>query len=444
MDVFLFHRDLRLEDNTALIEQLKAKKKVNCIFIFTPEQIDKNSYKSDNSVQFMIESLIELDQEIRKHSGRLNLFYGDTLTILKSLDVASLGFNLDYTNYALNRDKKIEKYCNKKGIETFFYQDYLLHDLEEDEKNYVVFSPFYKKYSKKKVNSVQKFNFKSCFGKISKKQFTFEQARKFYTENPDISVHGGRKAALQLLRRKLDDYSSKRDFLTYQTTKLSAALHFGTCSIREAYQAFKNNSGIVRELHFRDFYARIIYYFPKILQGQISGKNHAYNDRFDDIKWKTSSKEFNKWKKAKTGFPIVDACMTQLLTTGYLHNRGRMIVASFLVKDLHIDWRSGEKFFAQHLVDYDPSSNSQGWQFSSGVGPDSKWFRIFNPWLQQQKYDPKSEYIKNWLPELSDVTTKDLNKWYLSEIRDKYPDVNYPKPIVDHATQISITKKMYK
>lgn len=233
--------------------------------------------------------------------------------------------------------------------------------------------------------------------------------------------------------------------LTYQTTQLSAYLHFTPVSIREVNQKFKSNQGIFRELIFRDFYMNIVHYFPQVLEGQIKGKNKSFRKEYDSIKWKPMAINFKKWCNGNTGFPVVDAAMRQMNKSGYMHNRCRMIVSNFLVKDLHIDWRKGEQYFATKLEDYDPINNSSGWQWSTGNGTDAQpYFRIFNPWSQQAEYDPQCKYIKKWIPELENVHDKDIHKWFDPTIRNKYPKIQYPSPIINHDEERRITLEIYK
>ena len=462
-DIFLFHRDLRITDNTTLISQLKnIKKSIIPIFIFTPEQIDpkKNKYFSNNSVQFLIESLLELDSEIKKKGGKLYFFKGKTMTILnkihKLIQINSIGYNIDYTPYARKRDDEIKKWCDSKQIKVFAKEDYALYDfLDGQTKNktgkpYLVYTPFFNNVSKNlKVRSIDSFStFKF---KIENKldSFTFQKINSFYTPNPNINVHGGRRNSLKILNNldKFKNYNNCRNFLTYQTTFLSAYLHYTTCSIREVYfkiiQKLGNSSGLIRELVFRDFYMNIVFFFPHTLEGQIKGKNKSFQKKFDKIPWTNSL--FTKWCEAKTGFPIVDAAMIQMKTTGFMHNRCRMIVSNFLVKDLHVDWKLGEQYFATQLEDYDPINNSSGWQWSTGNGTDAQpWFRIFNPWTQQKNYDKDCQYIKHWIPQLKDIPPSDIHKWCDENIRKKYPSVKYPAPIVNHNQERQKTLEIFK
>lgn len=464
--LFLFHRDLRLHDNTSLIHQIKTlQKNVVPIFIFTPEQIDskQNKYFSNNSVQFMIESLKDLALQIRKYKGELYCFYGETVQVLSQIHslrtIKSIAFNADYTPYARQRDDSIQKFCKKNNVEVFCKEDYPLYDILEgqtlkqnDKKPYLVYTPFLKFVSQNlKVRCVDHFtNFSfERYQKLKNISTFFDQGKldSLYVANANINVRGGRENGLQILKnaRQFKLYSKCRNQLTYQTTKLSAYLHYTPISVREVYKKFHGNNGIYRELVFRDFYMNIVYYFPRVLQGQISGKNASFRLEYDQIHWRFSQTNFKKWCEGKTGFPVVDAGMRQMNSIGYMHNRCRMIVSNFLVKDLHIDWRYGERYFATKLEDYDPINNSSGWQWSTGNGTDAQpYFRIFNPWTQQQDYDPKCEYIKKWIPELVAVDVKDIQNWYDPNARRKYTNIKYPAPMVDHDTERKVTLELYK
>ena len=257
-----------------------------------------------------------------------------------------------------------------------------------------------------------------------------------------VAVHGGRELALTRLRRatrEMTEYDIERDYFIFETTLLSAYIKFGCVSIREVYHSFKHtygiHSGIIRELIWREFFAHILYGFPGVLNGY----------RYKDIEWRKSHRDFDKWAKGKTGFPIVDACMRQLNETGYMHNRGRMVVANFLVKTLLINWKWGETYFAQHLVDYDPASNNGNWLSISGTGVDQKpYFRDMNPWIQSAKFDKDAEYIKRWVPELKEVESRVIHKWDLYCTDPKYKGVRYPKPMVSYGEQKVKMLEMYR
>ncbi|VVU94411.1 FAD binding domain of DNA photolyase [seawater metagenome] len=445
MNIFIHHRDLRFKDNTTLIEQIKGEGNVTPIFVFDPKQIDKkkNPYFSDNLVQFMVQCIEKLNKDYKKKDGELYTFKGDYLKILRDLHknygINSIGFNFDYSPYAKERDQKIIDFCIKNDIQIYNKEDMLLHDLldgktkSKSEEPYKVFTPFKNNLKKKRVRSVNKFrgfNFKKK-SKLKKSKYAYKDYNKLYTQNDNVLVEGGRKWALNRIKnlKKFNNYSECRDQMTYETTLLSASINFNVLSIREIYEKVKKlfglNHGIINELYWRDFYYNILYFFPHIIKG-------SFKEKYDNIKWRNSQKDFDKWKKGETGYPLVDACMRQMNTTGYMHNRGRMIVSSFLIKNLFIDWRWGEKYFANKLVDYNISANNGGWQWSSGSGTDSQpYFRIFNVWTQAKKFDKECKYIKKWIPELEDLPCKDILNWDKSHSLFNN-DTDYPKPMVDH------------
>ena len=467
MNIFIFHRDLRLIDNNSMIKMLNNTTTIVPIFIFTPEQInpDKNKYFSSNSVQFMCESLHTLSDDIKKHKGKIYFFKGDNINVLEEIHkqhkIGSIGYNIDYTPYAVKRDNMIKEWCNANNITLYNNEDYALYDIiggqtksKTTENPYLIFTPF-KKYCLKNLTVSKPDNFnKFKFSKVnilSKNKYYLSEKEidNFYTPNIDINVNGGRKNGLNILKNieKWDKYNTMRDCLDYKTTHLGAHNHFGTISIREVYYAILNklgkNNNLISELHWRDFYYNIVYYNSKVLEGMIGKENLAFKEKYDLIKWSYDNVMFKAWCNGKTGFPIIDAAMTQLNTTGFMHNRARMIVASFLCKDLHIDWREGEKYFATKLVDYDPIANNQGWMWTAGCGTDASiWFRIFNPWTQGKKFDPKCKYIKQWLPVLKDVPDKDIHNW--NNVYNLYKEIKYHSPIIEHDVERLKTLEIYK
>ena len=469
MNIFIFHRDLRITDNTTLINMTQLTGEIIPIFIFPPEQIDKikNKYFSNNSVQFMIESLLELNQKIKKLKSKIYFFKGNNIEVLEEISknnkINSIGFNIDYSPYAIKRDKLIGNFCKNNKIALYKYEDYPMYNITDSTtysksgKPYTVFTPFRKNLEKthtvRKPSKFKNFTFgKEKKLKLNKFYFKLKKLPTLYVSNPNINVNGGRKNGIKILKKmeNWNKYNDKRNCLTYKTTFLSAYLHFNVVSIREVYYTILNSLGknnlLLNELHWRDFYMNISYNFPHVLDGMIKKKSKSFRENYDKIKWSKSKKNLKRWQDGKTGYPIVDACMSQLNTTGYMHNRGRMIVASFLTKHLLIDWREGEQYFATKLVDYDCHSNNGGWQWSSGSGTDAQpYFRIFNPWTQGKKFDPSGKYIKKWVPALTKVDTKDLNKWESKEIRLKYIKIiNYPEPIVDHKQARERVLKVYK
>lgn len=450
--LFLFHKDLRIIDNTGLLAALFLSKKVMTVFIVDPQQVsESNHYKSDNAIQFMLESLSDLEKQLHEHKGKLTVLYGNTHDVLKKLfsahPINAFFCNADYTPFARKRDKSIEELCDSKNIEFFSYHDALLNDpsivLKKDGKPYTIFTPFYKKALEFSVASTNRHIEKNfCTEKVEGSMNHAELYKKIkHQHNPLLYVKGGRSEGLRTLHatKKIISYKKTHDFPSQSTTGLSAHIKFGTVSIREVFEYFKEHRAdhelLNRQLYWHDFFVTIAYYFPYVF-------GSAFHKKYNHIDWTHDKKKFDAWCAGKTGFPIVDAGMRQLNATGYMHNRVRMIVASFLTKDLHIDWRLGERYFAQKLVDYDPAVNNGNWQWAASTGCDAQpYFRIFNPWLQQEKFDAECIYIKQWVPELAILKSKQIHTWY----KDSSPVIKgYPRPIVDHATQAAYAKRMYQ
>lgn len=445
MNVYIHRRDIRVEDNTTLINFVKYTKNkgIYPIFIFSPEQIDKdkNKYFSDKLVKFMCESLFEL-----KKRYDINFFYGDDIEILEYIHtenpIDNIGFNVDYSPFARNRDKRMIEWSNHNNIRVITQEDMLLVDIlkqktlrDTTKTAYQKFTPFYKRVISYKVNdpvylkTIKTIKLKN----ITKFKISEIKIKSFYCESSNIEFEPGRENAIKKIKKLKyqRDYAKCRDIMDYKTSYLSPYINLGIISIREVYKEGIINESFLRELYWRDFYYNILYFYPHIVGNNFNKKK---------IKWNNNKSYFEKWKKGETGFPIIDACMKQLNETGYMHNRGRMLVSSFLCKDLLIDWKWGEMYFATKLIDYNISANNGGWQWSSGTGVDSQpYFRIFNPWTQSKKYDPDCKYIKKWLPELKEIENKKIHEWY------KYcreMDL-YIKPIIDHDIQKKKALLMY-
>jgi deoxyribodipyrimidine photo-lyase len=448
--IFIFRRDLRLDDNTGLIRALEESESVVPCFVFDPRQTEKNEYKSDNAIQFMIESLKDLDSQLKEQDGKLFLFRGKAEDIvgelIRSMQIDAVCLNRDYTPFSRERDSEINRICQKNGIKCLQYCDALINEpddvLKKDGKPYTVFSAFYRNSQDRPVSTP----LTNSYGNYYKDYVQFEERnmlRDFILEyNEYIHLKGGRKNGKKILGNLgvFKNYEVNRDIPSIDgTTNLSAHLKFGTCSTREVYHSIKNQLGsehpLIRQLYWRDFFTHIGFHYPHVF-------GESFKHKFRKIKWSHDKKLFNLWCQGKTGFPIVDAGMRQLNQTGFMHNRVRMITASFLTKDLHIDWRSGEKYFAQKLVDYDPAVNNGNWQWVASTGCDAQpYFRIFNPWLQQKKFDPESKYIKKWVPELESVHSRIINNLF----KEKSTKImNYPSPILDHAKESKYAKFMYK
>lgn len=448
--LFIFRRDLRLNDNLGLISALESAEEVVLAFIFTPEQIEHNPYKSPRCLQFMIESLEDLENQIAQHNGRLYLFYDSPdkviETCLENLKVEGVFLNADYTPYSVKRDKKIAAICHKKGVLFKSCHDLLLHNVDETVKSdgspYTVFTPFFKNASKLPVPKPQALPGYRFYNK----PLPFSQDRSIFAKilpKRENQAPGGRLAAKKIIQnlKTFAKYPIEKDLPALdKTTHLSPHLKFTTYSIREVYNEISLSLGpqseLIRALFWRDFFTQIAFHFPHVFKG-------AFQAKYDHLPWKNDRSTFERWCEGKTGFPIVDAGMRELNQTGYMHNRVRMITASFLVKDLHIHWQWGEKYFATHLIDYDPAVNNGNWQWSASTGCDAQpYFRIFNPWLQASKFDPTAEYIKNWVPELSLLSPKVIHEWYLEKHHPFCP--SYPPPMIEHATEAHISLQAYK
>ena len=453
--VFMFRRDLRLDDNTGLLKALEESDLVIPVFIFNPAQIENNQYKGEHSFEFLLNSLKELDEELRERGSKLYCFYGNPVEVLEQLDFETLYFNKDYTPFSIFRDTELAE--NFSVITT---DDIVLNAPDVVKKNdgtpYTVFTPYHRKASMYKVRKPQECVNNNFFSKSIDGVVSIEEIREKFleTSNPHLAVSGGRNEALKLVDEfNSTKYEENRDVpFIDATSKLSAHNKFGTVSPRELFYWISSKT-FRSQLYWRDFFTQIAYHFPYVF-----GNN--FNSKFDGLEWNYNREDFNRWCRGETGFPIVDAGMRELNQTGYMHNRVRMIVSSFLTKDLHIDWRWGEKYFAQKLVDYDPCVNNGSWQWASSTGCDAQpYFRIFNPFRQQIRFDPECRYIKYWIPELKDFSAKDIHQWGGQSKRNLETQGNqiqwnretqqgrqeeYPKPMVDHFVEKEETLRRFK
>jgi deoxyribodipyrimidine photo-lyase len=455
--IFIFRRDLRVFDNTALNKALELAEAVIPCFIFDPQQVGaKNPYKSNNCIQFMIESLQDLANQLAKKDGKLYTFYGETVKtvteLLKISGAEAVLVNQDYTPFSRKRDEQIQTICEQKNVVFESCFDALLVDpttfSNKQNKPYTIFTPFFKSAIQIPIPQPTTKQISSFFTKkidLSTQAQTIDitkeltpQAKILSSKNPALAVHGGRTASAKILNNLGDfkNYDTTHNIPSIPTTLLSAYNKYGTHSIREVLYAMVKKLGpshdLMRQLYWRDFYYHILWHFPHVM-GQ------AFKPQYNSLTWSSSQTNFEKWCQGQTGFPLVDAGMRQLNTTGFMHNRVRMIVASFLVKDLHINWQDGEKYFAQQLVDYDPAVNNGNWQWSASTGCDAQpYFRIFNPWLQQKKFDHDCTYIKQWVPELKNYTAKEIHNHFKAYLTDYY------KPMIDHADEKKRTLAKYK
>lgn len=460
-NLFIFKRDFRIIDNLGLHESLKNNSTIP-IFIFTKKQVTNNVYFSNNSFDFLIESLKDLKKQIKEKKGKIYFFFGDEEKIIKQIvkdnQINQIYINKDWTPFAKKRDKDLEKIAKSNEIKINFIEDYTLLPMNtlinKSDSAYKVYTPFFKNSKKfwkdiPKPKKINKYKFSDLVS--NKYQINLSDLNKYYEKNPNKLVLGGRTNGLKQLNliKNKKDYSKKRDDLMYQTTHLSAYLKYGCISIREVFYKFKkhlkNDNTLFSQLLWREFYIYIVHSYPSVLNKQIkSSVNKDFQEDYGDFKWDNNKKYLNKWKNGKTGYPIVDAGIKELLMTGYMHNRSRLISSSFLVKLCLIDWREGEKFFAQKLTDYDPAQNNGGWQFNHGGASNTPYFRILSPISQANRFDKNAEYIKKWLPNLKDIPAKHLLDWekYHSEYNMK--EIDYYKPMFEYKKRREIALKTYK
>lgn len=458
--IFIFRRDLRLFDNTALIAALNESENVIPLFIFTPSQISfDNKLRSENAIQFMIESLFDLEQQLKNNDAELWTAYGNEIDVIDNIcnkiNIESIYVNEDYSPYSIKRDNKINKYCTNNKIIFNVYTDILLIDdllnvKTGNDTRYNVFTMFYNKTKIIPIRKPEK-NSKTNYMKKSKqfKKLKLDKINNFildnnyYKINDDLAINGGRTNALKILsdQKIYKSYNDGKDYLNYKTTMLSAHNKFGTVSIREVYYASKREKTgeLSKKLYWRDFY-----YYVSVHNVNFYKYKHISKKINPGISLWTNNKNYlSAWKNGKTGFPVIDAAMNQLNISGYMHNRARMIVAEFLTKDLLVDWKYGEKYFTKKLVDIDRIQNTGNWNWSSSFGLDnSSFLRIFNPWTQSIKFDKEAEYIKHWLPVLKDVPANHIHNWY--KYYESYPEIEYIKPIIDHSIQRKIFISAYK
>lgn len=451
--VFLFRRDLRLEDNTGLLAACEKSSEVIPLFCFDPRQADEqhNEYFSENAFRFMCDSLLSLDGRLKSRGSKLHIGKDKPHKLLPALikarSIDAVFVNADYSPFSQKRDEKIADACAANDTDFHTHHDITLTQpgevLTGSDSPYKVFTPFFEKARTQDVATPRRNNFSNFIRIRHPKLHTPTAIADMRPDGGDEIVQsGGRRNATGKLQRigRLNNYENSREIPAEDgTSRLSAHLKFGTISPREFYwtvcDELGKDHGLIQELYWRDFYMHVLYHFPHVL-------GEPFNDDYENLPWRHDEEEFDRWKEGRTGFPIVDAGMRQLKQTGWMHNRVRMIVASFLTKDLRIDWRWGEKHFAQHLVDYDPASNNGGWQWAAGTGADAQpYFRIFNPWTQARDYDPECEYIKKYVPALRAVDPERIHA-----IEDEgVPDgIDYPAPMVDHNEMYHKTKEWFQ
>lgn len=411
VNIFWFRRDLRLEDNTALYHALNAEYPVIPVFIF-----DKNILKGlddeDARVTFIHDSLSKIREKLKTHQKDIHTYFDTPLDawkeILKSYDIDCVYSNEDYEPYGISRDEKVSKLLNKNNVEFIQHKDHCIFSkndvLKKDGKPYTVYTP----YKNKWLETLTPEDFKSFSSEKMIQHFLTTTQKKFHSLE-DIGFTPSKiKIPKRVIRKKiLNDYHNTRDIPSVDgTSLLGIHLRFGTVSVRKlASIAFHTNKVWLSELIWREFFSQILYHFPHV-------QNAPFREKYEGIEWRNNKKEFKLWCEGRTGFPLVDAGMRELNATGHMHNRVRMVVASFLIKDLLIDWRWGEKYFASKLLDFELASNNGNWQWAAGTGCDAApYFRIFNPETQLKKFDSDFKYVKKWVPEYG-------TQEYCSEIVD--------------------------
>lgn len=425
LSVFWFRRDLRLEDNHGLIKALESGYPVLPIFIFDKEILAKLENKNDKRVDFIYQALVEIKSRLESMGSTLLVLHETPIVAFKNLiknyTISAVYTNNDYEPVAIERDRKIEELLIEKKISFQTFKDQVIFEknevVKDDGTPYTVFTPYSKRW-KVKLNENPVTSF--LVEKYANKFFQTTSALM-----PTLKQIGFEKTEVKFAKPKFEKDKVENYHLTRNlpaldaTTHLSVHLRFGTISIRELVNmALHTNEAWLNELIWREFFMQILWHFPQVV-------SQSFKSKYDRIVWQNDENLFKAWCDGKTGFPIVDAGMRELNATGFMHNRVRMIVASFLVKDLLIDWRWGEAYFAQKLLDYDLSANNGNWQWAAGSGCDSApYFRIFNPSEQTKKFDPKLEYVKKWVPE--------------------FDTLQYPTPIIDHSFARTRCLKVYK
>ena len=414
VNIFWFRRDLRLHDNAGLFHALKSEKPIVPIFIYDTDILDQLEDKKDKRVAFIDEALHAIQQDLLPLGASLQVHHGKPIDIFKKLvenfSISTVFTNHDYELYALERDEQIRQFLTTSGISFQTCKDHVIFEKDEVVKSngqpYTVFTPYSKVWLKKMDDSY--------FSSYPTQKYFLNFFKHKPQPLPTLEAIGfepveGAFPPKKWKKEIISNYSETRDIPGIEgTSKIGVHLRFGTVSVRElARFAKEHNATYLNELIWREFYQMITWHFPRV------GKGLAFKPAYDHIKWINNEEDFKRWCEGSTGYPIVDAGMRELNTTGFMHNRVRMVTASFLTKHLLIDWRWGEAYFAQKLLDFEFASNNGGWQWAAGSGCDAApYFRIFNPYLQTKKFDPSLTYIKKWVPEFEEFT--------------------YPKPMVDH------------
>ena len=459
-----FRRDLRVDDNAALHAALKASPKVWCAFVLDTEILDALPSRRDRRVEFIRESLVELNDTLAASGGGLIVVHGrareEIPRLATTLRVGAVFANHDYEPQALARDRAVARALAALGIEFRTRKDHVVFEKEEvvaaGRKPFSAFTAYKDAWLKHMVpffvTPYPSTKYLRSLAPMPRAPVpTLESIGFDKTNFSQIGLPSGASGARKLLDdflTRIDEYRERRDFPAVRgPSYLSTHLRFGTISVRELVRLAlaRDNAGAqawLSELVWRDFFFMILASHPHVV-------DHAFRREFDDLAFPNDPARFDAWCEARTGYPLVDAAMRQLNLTGYMHNRLRMVTASFLVKDLHVDWRKGERYFAARLNDYDLAANNGGWQWAASTGCDAQpYFRVFNPVTQSEKFDPRGLFIRRYLPELQHVPNQHIHApWKMDDAEQRKAGVvigrNYPPPIVDHGEARAFTLELY-
>lgn len=446
--IIWLRRNLRLEDNLVITSALKHSGPLQFIFIFDSDILSQFPDPNDRRLSFIAAALEEINQKLRTFGGNLLIFHGRPAQIIPKLatdlGTSDIFADEDFEPYSIKRDDEVK--ANLQNAALHLICDHLLlhpsTTVKSDGMAFKVFTPFMRSFRalvEQYHFSENKYNLE---GKIARNtdvtniRIHLEKIGYNYREDKLWPVKNAKERLDNFVRYQAYSYSTTRDFIDQDgTSAISPYLRFGIISIRECYRKGWESVAWINELIWREFYASILYHFPETT-------NREFQSKYINFPWKNDEILMEKFTSAKTGFPIIDAAIKQLITDGWMHNRARMIVASFFTKNLLLDWRLGEKFFAKYLMDYDLSSNVGGWQWAASCGTDAQpYFRIFNPTLQSAKFDPEGKFIKKYLPELTSVNSKDIH--HGDKIAANYHS-NYPKAMIDYSLSRATTLEAFK
>lgn len=460
LSIHWFRRDLRLSDNTALSRAVASSEQIIPLYILSDWE-GSHSWTGPGRQQFLCQCLQSLAGNLEALGSRLIIRRGEATEVIAELleahAIEAVFLNQDPDPYGKAVEDKLQKLCSRRGVNFSSHLDVSLHAAKDtrkaDDSPYRVYTPYSRNWLKldKPAMAKRPDTIKTPAQIPSDPLPSLETWQLALPSNHEF-LTGGEKAAhsrlKQALAQRLANYHQERDIPSLESTsRLSQDLRWGTISIRKVFYAAQKQEQAaespaeqesyqtyIKELAWRDFYLHLLDAFPKVLEKE-------FNSDYENLPWEEPGEGFEAWKNGQTGFPIVDAGMRQLVHTGFMHNRVRMIVAMFLTKDLRCDWRLGEQFFAQHLLDGEIASNNGGWQWSAGTGADAApYFRIQNPWTQSKRFDGQGDYIRHWVPELADVPHKNLHQAPTGSSLA----TGYPLPILDHGNERAKTLEVFK